>query len=114
MKNILKWILGIVIVLVVFFGLGFLFRFAGLRHVFYGWNVGHMPMMGFGFGFMPFGMIFMWLIPLAFLVMLVLGVIWAVKSLQGPQASTPSRVCGQCGKAAQPDWKNCPYCGNPL
>lgn len=115
MKNFWKWILGIVIVLVVFFGLGLLSRFVGPQA--YGWRTGWMPMMGYGispFGFMPFGMIFMWLVPLAFLVLLVLGVLWVVRSLRGTQPPTASRVCAHCGKAAQPDWKNCPYCGNPL
>jgi len=126
MKNIWKWILGIVIVLVVFFGLGLLSRFVGPQHMAYGWNISRMPMMGSGygirgfgfmpFGFMSFGMIFMWLIliPLALLAMLVLGILWVVKSLRGKQAPVPSRVCAHCGKAAQPDWKNCPYCGNSL
>ena len=53
-------------------------------------------MMGYGissFGFMPFGMIFMGLIPLAFLVMLVLGILWAVKALKGTLAPAPGRAC---------------------
>ncbi|MCJ7584985.1 MAG: zinc ribbon domain-containing protein [Anaerolineales bacterium] len=117
MKNIWKWILGIVLVLVVFFGLGILSRFIGPQYAAYGWHTGRMPMMGYGissFGFMPFGMIFMWLIPLAFLVMLVLGILWAVKALKGTQAPAPGRACAQCGKAVQLRWKNCPYCGNSL
>jgi len=117
MKSIWKWILGIVLVLVVLFGLGLLSRFIGPQYAAYGWHTGWMPMMVSGFspfGFMPFGMIFMWLIPLAFLFMLVLGILWAVKALKGTQAPTPGQACAQCGKAVQPDWKNCPYCGNSL
>jgi hypothetical protein len=115
MKNFWKWILGIVVVLVVFFGLGILSRLIGPQYGAYGWP--HMPMMGYGirgFGFMPFGMIFMWLVPLAFLALLVFGVLWVVKSLKGNHSSVPNRVCAQCGKPSQADWKNCPYCGNAL
>ena len=125
MKNTWKWILGILLVLVVFFGLGLLSRFINPQYAAYGWHTGRMSMMvaqratmmGYGFSpfsFMPFGMIFMWLIPLAFLVMLVLGILWAVKALKGTQPTVPNRVCAQCGKATQFDWKNCPYCGNSL
>lgn len=39
----------------------------------------HMPTMGFGF--MPFGMLFMWLIPLGTLTLIVLGIAWLVKQL---------------------------------
>jgi hypothetical protein len=39
----------------------------------------HMPMMGFGF--MPFGILFMWLIPLGVLALIVLGIAWLVKQL---------------------------------
>jgi predicted house-cleaning NTP pyrophosphatase (Maf/HAM1 superfamily) len=45
----------------------------------YGW---HMPMMYGGFGMMGFGMmLFMWLISLASLVLIGLGIAWLVKTL---------------------------------
>jgi hypothetical protein len=30
------------------------------------------------------------------------------------EVGAPSHTCTNCGKPTQVDWKNCPYCGNPL
>ncbi len=41
----------------------------------------HMPMMYGGFGMMGIGMFFMWLISLASLILIGLGIAWLVKAL---------------------------------
>jgi len=91
MKNSTKWTIGIVIGLVVLFVLPFVWQalFPAYSSYYgmgmmrgYGGGYGfHAPMMGYGFGFMPFGMFFMWLIPLGTLVFLGLGIAWLVKQL---------------------------------
>ena len=91
MKNSTKWIVGIVIGLVVLFALPFIWHLVFPAYSGYGYGMGmmrgydgyygHMPMMGYGYGFMPFGMIFMWLIPLGILALIVLGIVWLVKQL---------------------------------
>jgi hypothetical protein len=87
MKNSTKWTIGIVIGLVVLFALPFIWQllfpaYSGYGYGMRGYGGGwHMPMMGYGFGFLPFGMFFMWLIPLGTLVFLGLGITWLVKQL---------------------------------
>jgi len=87
MSKTAKWIIGIVLVLVVLqFAMPFIWQlifpgaYAGYGMMGRGYGYGmHMPMMGFGF--MPFGMFFMWFIPLGTLVLVVLGIAWLVKQL---------------------------------
>jgi len=73
-----------------------------------------------GWGLGPFGwlgMIFMWLFPLGLLALLILGVVWLIKAVAQPGSQTPAapgRTCPNCGRPAQADWKNCPYCGTTL
>jgi hypothetical protein len=85
MKLNWKWIPGIALVLIVLFSLPLIWRvlipFGG-----YGMMRGDsytygMPMIGYGFGMMPFGLLFMWLIPLGILVLIVLGIVWLVRQL---------------------------------
>lgn len=75
MKNFWKWILGITLVLVLFFG-PYLFQLAFPTLGFgYGMMVGradHFGMMG-GRGFSFFGAGLMWLVPLGTLALIVLG-----------------------------------------
>jgi hypothetical protein len=110
MKSTFGWILPIV------FGLILLLVLPGL------WMMGGPGMMG-GYGYMhPFGwggMLLGWLIPIGVIVLLVVGAVALVNSLnksgnptQPPAAS--SRNCPNCGKAAQADWNTCPYCGQKL
>lgn len=83
---------------------------------------GHMfggePMMG-GFG-MPFFGIGMLLVPLLFVGLTVVGIVWLVRSLatpgasQPPAASTASISCAHCGKPLLSGWKACPYCGEKV
>ncbi len=84
MSNTVKWTIGVVIGLVVLFLVPLAWR---LVFPAYGFGMmsggyGHMPMMGgYGYGFMPFGMIFMWLIPIGLLVLIGLGIAALVKYL---------------------------------
>ena len=79
-----KWTVGIVLGLIVLFSLPFLWR-VFMPYGGYGMMRGYgyygMPMMSYGFGMMPFGMLFMWLIPLGLLTLIVLGIVWLVKQL---------------------------------
>ena len=77
-----------------------------------GWGYGGWGMMG---PWMMGGMFFMWLIPLGFIVLTVLGIAWLVRTIGGgnnPAAAI--HACSSCGHSVQTDWKNCPYCGNSL
>lgn len=85
------------------------------------WGYRGFGMMGpgmMGWGYSPFGwigMAFMWLIPVGFIVLTVLGVAWLVKSL-GNNSTPPAsqNPCPNCGKGVQTNWQNCPYCGTVL
>ena len=83
MKINSKWIIGISLVLIALLALPFLWQvFMPYRG--YGMMRGYgygMPMMNYGFGMMPFGLFFMWLIPLGLLILIVLGIAWLVKQL---------------------------------
>jgi len=74
-----------------------------------GWGYGGWGMMG---PWMMGGMFFMWLIPVGFLVLTVLGVAWIVRTIGGGTGPAgPTHACPSCGRGVQADWKNCPYCG---
>ncbi len=119
MKKTIGWILGILAVLVL---LAFAFGGWGWWHGgccgwggYGGWGMGPGMM---GWGYAPFGwigMIFMALIPLGFLVLTVLGIVWLVRAVSGNfPAPAAASTCPNCGKAVQSDWQNCPYCGTAL
>jgi len=73
--------------------------------------VGGWGMMGGGMAAM---MAFFMLIPFAFLAFLLLGIVWLVRSLSQPAASSLGRTCPGCGRSVQADWKVCPHCGTSL
>ena len=101
-----------------------------------GWGYGGWGMMGPGMTLAPalrsgasagvgrwglsplswIGMIFMWLIPIGFIVLTVLGVVWLARTVGGGAASplAPARACLSCGRGVQADWRNCPHCGAAL
>jgi len=85
-----------------------------------GWRYGGWGMMGpgmmGGWGFSPFGwagMMFMWLIPLGFLALVVMGIAWLVQNV-GRGTNSPNHACPACGRNVQSEWHNCPYCGTSL
>ena len=78
-----------------------------------GWGMMGPGMMG-RWGFAPFGMFFMWLVPLGFVVLTVLGIVWLVKAVSGNNHVASIQNCPSCGRGVQADWKNCPYCGVSL
>lgn len=90
------------------------------------WGPGRMvgPGMMGGWGFGPFGwlgMIFMWLFPLGFLALLVLGVVWLLRQVSGPSRpfegpfqAPAGGTCPNCGRSVQADWQHCPHCGREL
>lgn len=126
MSKALQWVLGISAVLLVAAiifstvwpfvprgnerGYGFGYGMMGPRHM---W--GGVPMMG-GFG-MPFFGLGMLLFPLLFIGLIVLGVVWLVRSATSsttPQPPAASLFCAHCGKPLQAGWKACPYCGEKV
>lgn len=103
---------GIVVLIAILIGIS-LFGGRG-----YGsWGMMGPGMMG-GWGFAPFGWIgmgFMWLIPVGFLVLTVLGIVWLAQSVgSGNNPPAPTKTCPSCGRGVQAGWHNCPYCGTTL
>jgi hypothetical protein len=84
-------------------------------------------MMGFG-GMMPFGGFFGGLVSLGFLALIVLAIIWLVRSLRKPLAPAAVAVaaassvdpavithpCQKCGEPVNENWKFCPNCGEKV
>lgn len=83
MKLNTKLTLGIALILIILFSIPFVWR-VFMPYGGYGMMKGYgygMPMMSYGYGMIPFGMLFMWLIPLGLLVLIGLGIVWLVKQL---------------------------------
>jgi hypothetical protein len=89
------------------------------RHRMMNQNLGFVGPRLYGSGFFIFG-IFGWLIPLAVIGLAIYGVVALFQRKPSPAAAVevapaaPSRTCASCGKLAQGDWKNCPYCRSDL
>ena len=132
MSKALQWVIGIGVVLIVatiifstiwpFFAprLGWTGNF-GYGMMEPGHMFGGRGMMG-GFG-MPFLGIGMFLWPLLFIGLIVLGVVWLVRSVArpampqapaAPQPPAPTAACAHCGKPLQAGWMACPYCGEKI
>jgi len=126
MSKVLQWIIGISVVLIV---ISVIFStvwpfFASRTGLGGGYGYGMMGpgqmyggggMMG-GFG-MPFFGIGMFLWPLLFIGLIVLGVVWLVRTVATPGAPQPpaaTAACAHCGKPIQAGWKACPYCGEKI
>ncbi len=127
MSKGLQWTIGISLVLIVIamiFSaiLPFFAPRLGLAND-YGYGMmgpGHMfgggPMMFGGFG-MPFFGFFMWLVPLLFIGLVVLGIIWLVRAVSAPNTAQPpiaAVACSHCGKPLQAGWVACPHCGEKV
>ena len=135
MKNVLKWILYILLGLlilsivaglfaVLFSGYGMMRP--GFRMMEPGLRVTGPYIMHSGIGIL-FGGLFCSGVILLVIVGIV-ALIYALTNRDKPSqtyASTPVSTppvevtapfnpCSNCGKPTQEDWKTCPYCGNPL
>jgi hypothetical protein len=119
MSKTLQWIIGLAVILIVasiIFSTVMPFFFP--RTGGYG-MMGPGMMGGYGMG-MPFfgwGMMTMLLWPVLFIGLIVLGVVWLVRSLATPAAPPPPAAvvhCAHCGQPLQPGWKACPYCGEKV
>ncbi len=141
MNKVLKWILYVILGLValavvaaIVFGI---WGGLGFGH-FYMMRPGIRMMQPYGFrynGISPVGSIFGGLLGLGLLVLVIVGIVALVNVIirgnrpaqvtsnaQQPippttsaaQAPVSPRICANCGKPAQEDWKTCPYCGSPL
>jgi zinc-ribbon domain len=142
LKWILGILLGLVIVAVlaglaiaVFGGFGYGMMRQGFRMV----GPGYRMMGPYVYGmhnFSPLRSIFGALLGLGFLVLIIVGIVALINALvrsnrpaqtitpaqttpPAQMASTeptpaPTQTCSNCGKPVMEDWKNCPYCGNPL
>ena len=85
-----------------------------------GWHMRGPGMMGFG-GRIPFAGIFGGLFCLGFLTLVVLGIVWLVRSRRNPKPVEAAVVvapavvavhpCKKCGQPVQEGWNNCPNCG---
>ena len=54
-------------------------------------------------------------IPLGFIVLVVLGVVWLVRAVgSGNQSALLGRASPSCGLTVQADGRNCPPCGTQL
>jgi len=117
MSKTLQWIIGIAVVLIVasvIFSTVMPFFFP--RTGGYG-MMGPGMMGGFGMPFFGLGMITMLLWPVLIIGLIVLGVVWLVRSMGTPAAPQPPAAtiyCSHCGKPLQPGWKACPYCGEKV
>ncbi|MHB8778158.1 MAG: zinc ribbon domain-containing protein [Anaerolineales bacterium] len=112
MKKVNWLVVGIVgfILLLFLFGGGMMGSWG-----YHGWGMMGPGMMGWGYSpFGWFGMLFMWLIPVGFIVLTVLGIIWLVRNVGNTTPPSSQSPCPKCGKGTQTDWQNCPYCGTAL
>jgi len=96
-------------------------RWGGMRsYGMGGMMAGFCPWCG-GTGFLsPWGLLagltmllFMIAIPLGFVALLAIGVMWLVRSA-GRFRVGKALSCPHCGREVQPGWKVCPHCGGKL
>lgn len=151
MKKVWQWIIGIVlglIILAVLLSVGFMvwnnmhinrgearvypgFPQRGPEMMPYGGFGYHMRGPGMmGYGRILFGGFFGGLFMLAFLALVVLGIIWLVRRGSSPKlvnatAPIPAAAseqmpaaivnpCKKCGRPLQAEWAVCPYCGKKV
>lgn len=121
MKKVNGWVVGAVIVLIALFlfGGGMMwgnrgYGMMGGYNMMGGYGMMHQGISPVGWLGMGLGMIFMWLIPIGIVALIGYGAVALARNtgINAPAASLAS--CPHCGKGAQADWQNCPYCGTAL
>lgn len=86
----------------------------------FGGMMGGGGMMGPGMlgGWGMLGWMWMLLIPIVFVAVLVLGLVWLARQVsQPPAGGSPAAAavpCPHCGRLVQVGWRACPYCGGAL
>lgn len=137
MKKATKWLIGALVALAIILivALPLIYWFSQPRVIQMGWRQVPMPfdfdwrfdhgmMRGYGYIF-PFGIILGGLFRLGLLILVVVGIIALIRGLSRsgaplpppttpPAPAVPSRLCPNCNRAVQDDWKLCPYCGHHL
>ena len=122
MKSTFGWILAIVFGLILLLLIPGLWIMGGFWTGGYGGIMGGPGMMG-SYGYMhPLGwsgMLLGWLIPVGVIILLAIGAVALVNSLNNHRNTAlspvvPGRTYPNCGKSAQADWNTCPYCGQKL
>lgn len=103
-------VLGIVVLAVFLFGLGWQLYWALAGPRVAGFAVGPMPMMRGAWGLHPIGWLpgFGWLLGLGLLILVVAGIVSLV------QGAAPSRRCARCSSPLQEGWIACPRCGEKV
>jgi hypothetical protein len=54
------------------------------------------------------------LLPLALLVLLVVGGVWLARNVSSRTPHPSATRCPTCDRAVEPGWQVCPYCGEDL
>ena len=73
-------------------------------------DYGGHSMMG---GWMAFG----WIIPVFILILIIGAGVWLGNSLTNRginRSAALARICSNCNKPIESDWKTCPYCSTTL
>lgn len=116
----MNWLVVVIVgflALLVLFGAG-MFEGWGYRNWgYHGWGMMGPGGMMSGWGYSPLGwvgMLFMWLIPVSFIVLTVFALTWLVRNIGNNTTPSTQSPCPNCGKGTQADWQNCPYCGAAL
>lgn len=109
--NKAKWaavaVFGVVVLIAFMVGVSLLAGWGYGSWGYGGWGMMGPRMMG--------GTFFMWLIPVGFIILTMLGIVWFVRTIGSENhPAAPTHTCSSCGRDVQNDWKNCPYCGTSI
>ena len=79
-------------------------------------GTGRSPGGFFGGMFGWFVMLMAILFPLGFLVLVILGIVWLVRTVHRPpgEIARAPKPCPHCAKPVDVDWRACPFCEEDL